>query len=151
LPKRLEKLEERNEVQATIDRLSKPAPAKLLLERVATTLMQYYVADVGAVAARNVAEDYREELKTYPVWAVRRACRWWLSVKNEERRRRPLPGDIAARVLEEMRPVRGAICKVMAFDRGELPEAPPVEISAEDQERRRAFAENLIAPLRRKS
>lgn len=48
-----------------------------------------------------IAEDWHEELCAYPAWAIGKAVRWWISADNPDRRRKPLPGDIADRAKRE--------------------------------------------------
>ena len=65
-----------------------------------------------------IAEDWHEELKRYPGWAIQNACRWWMSVSNGKRRQKPLPGDIAERARKEIGIVRAAEYAVRRFERG---------------------------------
>lgn len=51
---------------------------------------------------REIAADWHEELREYPAWALQKACRWWMSAENKDRRKKPVAGDIAARAKWEM-------------------------------------------------
>lgn len=51
---------------------------------------------------REIAADWHEELREYPAWALQKACRWWMSADNKDRRKKPVAGDIAARARWEM-------------------------------------------------
>lgn len=55
-----------------------------------------------------IAEDWQHELAPYPSWAIGKAVRWWMSSENKDRRRKPLPGDIAERAKSEMGVVKFA-------------------------------------------
>ncbi len=48
-----------------------------------------------------IAEDWYAELKGQPAWAIQAACRWWMGADNPDRRRKPMPGDIAAQAKRE--------------------------------------------------
>lgn len=59
-----------------------------------------------------------------PAWAIQKACRWWMSADNEDRRKKPIAGDIAARAKIEMGAVKLATSALGRFERGGvLPEA----------------------------
>jgi len=64
-----------------------------------------------------IADDWASELSEYPEWALQKAFRWWMSRSNEDRRRKPMPGDISERAHFEMSVVRGARLMAENFDK----------------------------------
>lgn len=88
--------------------LSEPAPQVWISARVAALLSPYYEKDIPHGVRKMEADDWVTELHGYPQWAIERAVRWWKSSKNPDRRKRPMEGDISARVRFEMGPVRAA-------------------------------------------
>lgn len=106
----------RNELAAQANRLSAPAPGDWLAARVASLLSPYYEKDTPQGVRVMEAEDWIASLSGSPRWAVDAAARWWKGAENERRHRRPMEGDIAARVAIEMDAVRAARIKIAAFD-----------------------------------
>ena len=93
---------------ATVEALSEPAAVTWSMARVAALLSPYFDKDTPQGVREIEAEDWAEALAKYPSWAIERACRWWKSADNPNRRKRPLEGDIEDRIRYEMRNVRGA-------------------------------------------
>lgn len=114
---------------AVIAAVSVPAPASWISGRVATLLAHYWTPSMGDALQTAVAEDWLDELEGFPGWALHRACQWWASHDNHDRRRKPLPGDIAARARHEFGAVR------LAEQRNRVPAAalPPKEIISSDR------------------
>lgn len=88
--------------------VSLPADRTWTMMRVAALLTPYYAADVPQSIIAIDAEDWAEALHGYPEWAITKACRWWKGSSNDNRRRKPLEGDIAERCRLEMGIVRVA-------------------------------------------
>lgn len=131
-------------VNATI--LSQPASGQWVMARVAALLMDYYAADVPASIISMAAEDWAEELSQFPQWAITDAVRWWKGEGNPDRRKKPLPGDIAARARLAMGPVIVARAAVDRFDAGKTPFsaiAPPPRKPLDAAERQRIAADVL--------
>lgn len=99
-------------------RLSVAAPSDWLAARVASLLSPYYEKDTPQGVRVMEAEDWVVCLSGSPRWAIDAAARWWKGPENERRHRRPMEGDIAARVAIEMDAVRAARIKIAAFDAG---------------------------------
>lgn len=99
-------LPEMHEVEATVAALSEPANPTWCMARVAALLSPYYDKDTPQAVREIEAEDWLEALAEYPQWAIERAVRWWKSADNDQRRKRPLEGDIAARCRVEMRGIK---------------------------------------------
>ena len=95
-----------------------------LMGRIASLLSTYYISDVPQGIRELEAEDWAEALGGYPEWAVTKACRWWRSADNPNRRKKPLEGDIEARVKAEMGAVRIAELAVRRFDERRAPFDP---------------------------
>lgn len=98
-----EGLPEMAEVEATVAALSEPAESTWLMARVAALLSPYFEKDTPRAVREMEAEDWLDALGEYPQWAIERAVRWWKSADNQDRRKRPMEGDIAARCNAEMR------------------------------------------------
>jgi hypothetical protein len=139
---------ERDLIEANASALSQPASGQWLMARVAALLMDYYAADVPASIVSMAAEDWADELAEFPQWAVTDAVRWWKGESNPDRRKKPMPGDIAARARLAMGPVIVARLAVTRFDNGKKPwqptEAPPRK-PQDAAERQRIAAEVLAA------
>lgn len=65
------------------------------------TLGSYYQGTTDQQQLTNMISLYVNELMSYPDWALKEACIWWVSRQNADRRRKPLPGDISE-VAEQM-------------------------------------------------
>ncbi len=95
----------REEAENMLPALKAPAEPVWMMARVAALLLPYYEKDTPQGVRMIEAEDWAVELAKFPQWAIERSVRWWKSDDNKERRKRPLEGDIAARVKIEMRAV----------------------------------------------
>ncbi len=84
----------------------------------AAVLSQYFASSVPAEMMAAIAEDWHEELRDFPAWALQKAFRWWMGEGNEKRRQKPLPGDIAARARVEMGAVKVAESALRRFRQG---------------------------------
>lgn len=118
-----------------------------IMARVAALLSQYYAADVPAAAVSMMAEDWLEELREYPQWAITNAVRWWKSEANKDRKRRPLEGDISARCKHEMMAISAAEYAVRRYWDGYRPREQPVEREPEMTDDERQAAKKRIADL----
>lgn len=88
--------------------MTAPADLSWTMGRIAALLSGYYDKATPLGIREIEAEDWAEALRDYPQWAIERACRWWKSVDNSKRGKRPVEGDIVARVRKEMDPVLAA-------------------------------------------
>lgn len=95
-------VDELDEIRQGISALTVEARPAWIMARVASLLSQYYAADVPQAAVAMMAEDWLDELREYPQWAITKAVRWWKSADNADRKKRPLEGDISARCKREM-------------------------------------------------
>jgi hypothetical protein len=77
--------------------------------RVAALLSPYYEKDIPQAVRKMEAEDWEQALSGFPQWAIERAVRWWKSADNQDRRKRPMEGDIVARCRVEMNGVPSAV------------------------------------------
>jgi hypothetical protein len=116
------------------------------MARIAALLSPYYEKDVPQAVRVMEAEDWAEALAEYPQWAIQNAVRWWKSEHNQDRRKRPMEGDIAAVCHKEMDAVRAA-----AFILSQ-PLAPPSAPSlprpdAPTAEERRQIAQRTMAEV----
>lgn len=84
--------------------------------RVAALLVPYYNANTPQSIREIEARDWHAALSPYPEWAIERAARWWKGDENDKRGKRPVEGDILARVKFEMSRVRIAQIRVRQFD-----------------------------------
>ena len=141
----------RNELAAQADRLSVPAPGDWIAARVASLLSPYYEKDTPQAVRLMEAEDWVISLSGKPRWAIDAAVRWWKGADNDKRHRRPMEGDIAARVIVEMDAVRAAKVRIAAFDAGSAlpkPADPPrvIMTAAQRAEQAAALGLPVIAP-----
>ena len=112
---------QRNEVATQVSALSKPANPVWILARVAALLNPYYEKHTPQAIREMEAEDWLDALNGTPQWAITAAVRWWFGESNDKRHKRPMQGDIAARVTVEMEAVRVGNLRVQAFDAGRIP------------------------------
>lgn len=112
---------EATQLSRQVTELTTPASRKWISGRVATLLSHYFVSSVPSDVMAAMAEDWINELKTLPPWAIQKACRWWMSNDNPERRKKPLPGDIAAQARRELGPVACAEVALKRFERANAP------------------------------
>lgn len=120
---------ERDALERALGLLSTPAPGKWITGRIASLLAQYYQGDISESMMKAIADDWRHELQDYPAWAIAKAVRWWTGRENQDRRKKPLPGDIADRAQKEMGPLLVAGSAIRRFDAGltALPAPEPSE------------------------
>lgn len=142
LPSLLECQAARDEVEASLPRLTTPAQSDWLMARIAALLHPYYEKDVPQGVRMMEAEDWAVELDGYPRWAVEKAVRWWKSGDNPKRQKRPLEGDISARCRKEMDAVLAAQ-KYLEMPCYEKP-AFVVRVKPEDAAYRKAAAEKIM-------
>lgn len=134
--------------------LSKPAHPAQTMARVLALLSPYYDKDTPQAVREMEADDWAEALGQFPFWAIERACRWWKSDANGDRRKRPLEGDIVGRCKFEMRAVRAAkvhldapIANRQAEDRAPLSEEDKAKMRA----RMADLGGSVLASLRAKA
>jgi hypothetical protein len=99
----------RDNAQRAVKILQVPAQPAWVMARIAALLSPYYEKDVPQAVRVMEAEDWAEALAEYPQWAIQNAVRWWKSEHNQDRRKRPFEGDIAALCRKEMDAVRAAL------------------------------------------
>ncbi len=98
----------KHELETAIAVVSHPAQPEWIMARIASLLNPYYEREAPHAVRVMEAEDWAEALTTFPQWAIDKAVRWWKSADNPNRRKRPMEGDIAARVKIEMDAVNAA-------------------------------------------
>ncbi|AUR03173.1 hypothetical protein PhaeoP72_01188 [Phaeobacter inhibens] len=122
----------RAEVAKILPVLSAPADPAWLMARIGALLLPYYEKDVPQSFREIEAEDWAYSLADAPQWAATAAMRWWKSADNPKRGKRPLEGDIQARIRHEMQAVRATRIALQSPDPVLRPEQPPRErVSAE--------------------
>lgn len=99
-------------LEIAVRNLSQPANDTWVMARIAALLSPYYEKEIPESIRMMEAEDWADALCGLPEWAITKAVRWWKSDKNPKRHKRPLEGDILARVKIEMEAVRAAQIKL---------------------------------------
>jgi len=129
--------------------MTTPADPSWCMARVASLLSPYYDKDTPQAVREMEAEDWLVALGQYPQWAIDRAVRWWKGEGNSNRRKRPMEGDIADRCKVEMRGITAVpkLVEIMA----RKPAAPVRNVSPQDAETRRRFAEQVVGRFRGQS
>ena len=125
---------ERDTLEKAMIHLSTPAPKKWITGRIASLLAQYFQGDISDKMMEAIADDWCHELQEYPAWSIAKAVRWWTGKDNPDRRKKPLPGDIAERAQKELGPLFAAKAAIRNFDSGSIPmieERPRERISKE--------------------
>lgn len=122
--------------------LSEPAHPAKVMARVLALLNPYFDKDTPQAIREIEAEDWAAALAGKPYWAIEKAARWWKSDANPDRRRRPLEGDLVARVKREMDAVSAARIKLASdkIRRGQ-DEQRPQRTEAEMAEMRQRMAD----------
>jgi hypothetical protein len=142
--------EAQKQAAAAVTALSEPAHPAQVMARVLALLSPYFDKDTPQAVREIEADDWAEALGVFPYWAVERACRWWKSDSNGDRRKRPLEGDVVARCKVEMQAVRAASSILDWVNRpvyAVSPEARP-EISDEERQRRSAQIGEVLEGMR---
>lgn len=102
-----------------VEFLSVPAGRKWVLARVMTMMSHYHATRVDEKVMEAMAEDWAQELKAYPAWAISNAVRWWMGRENPRRSFKPVPGEISDRCHIETNAVRAAAIMIdMAVAKG---------------------------------
>jgi hypothetical protein len=136
---------------AAVAPLSKQADPVWIMARVASLLDPYFDKGTPQAIREIEAEDWAEALGGFPKWAIQRACRWWKSDDNGNRRKRPLEGDIAARCKVEMQAVRAAKIHLRQNQEqlgGAVDDRP--RFDAGERQRRSAQIGDVLAAMREK-
>ena len=134
---RLNSKTERDLLQAAVDKFSKPAPKKWIIGRIAALLLQYFQGEISERMMRVIADDWCREMQDFPAWAIAKSVRWWTGRDNPDRRKKPMPGDIAERAQRELGPIFAAKSAIRRFDQGvvlRIEEAPAERMSKERAE-----------------
>ncbi|MCA0961167.1 hypothetical protein [Salipiger bermudensis] len=111
--------------------LSQPCDPVRTMARAAALLEPYYDKGTPQSIREIEMEDWADALDRFPDWAIDRACKWWKSAANPDRRKRPLEGDIEARCKVEMMAVRAAEIRERSGWAGVANEAPRDPVSPE--------------------
>lgn len=102
----------RRKAIASVKALSEPAHPAKVMARVLALLNPYFDKDTPQAIREIEAEDWAAALAGQPYWAIEKAARWWKSDANPDRRKRPLEGDLVARVKREMDAISAARIKL---------------------------------------
>lgn len=144
--------ETRKRAEAAIIALSEPAHPAKIMARVLALLNAYFDKDTPQAVREMEAEDWAHSLRVYPYWAIENAARWWKSDENPDRRKRPMEGDLVARVKRELDAVSAArILLDQPMERRREVEKRPQrteEEMAEMRERVAGVANQVLASMR---
>lgn len=116
------------EIEDALHSLTQPANPVWVMARIAALLLPYYEKDTPQAVREMEAEDWASELDGLPMWAIQKAVRWWKSADNQNRKKRPVEGDIRDRVDIEMSAVRAMQYRL---DRGMSWSAPKPDAQRE--------------------
>lgn len=137
---------ERDAIELAVSKISYPTRPTWTVSKVVPILSMYFVKQDNEQLAKMVGQLWVGELEGYPLWAIDRACAWWVSRKNDRRHRGPLPGDISERCEREMLPIRLGKHLVGKFDRGEFSgemDAKP-ELTEDEKSAMRKETQNML-------
>ena len=87
-----------------------PATESWILDRVNILLANYYDPKISSDTEMGVMAEWCILLKGLPAWALTKACQSWMM--GDDRRKRPLPGDIRDLAEIDTRPSEVAIKRV---------------------------------------
>lgn len=127
---------DRDEINDGIHLLSQPCNGTWLMARVLSLLTPYFTANVPESVRVMEAEDWHAALSDQPQWAIEKAVRWWKSDANQDRRKKPLEGDILAKVKEFTGVLTYGKFMIDRFDAGNV-----ASVAIQAQERVRVTAE----------
>ena len=134
--------------------LSEPAHPAKVMARVLALLNPYFDKDTPQAIREIEAEDWAAALGCQPYWAIEKAARWWKSDENPDRRKRPLEGDLVARVKREMDAVNAArfmlAQDVAPRSQAEKPPRHSEEHRAQMRERMAEIGNKAVAEFRAK-
>lgn len=129
-------------IQNDIEHLTVPCNHAWLMARIASLLHPYYAGSAPQSSIEMMAEDWAIALGKHPKWAIDAAVRWWKSRANMDRKRKPLEGDIEARVFFEMGNISLAKYRLEMFRQGQRPQEPtPIEKRVTPEQRAAILAE----------
>ena len=128
--------------------VEKPATRKWIAGRALTLLSQYFAPNMDETVSAAIADDWCEMLSGYPAWAISNGCRWWMSRENQNKSRRPLPGDIQDATSREMGPIRQAKV-VLGYGVKATGQEQPKEITPEELDHRRAVSAEVLGKWNR--
>lgn len=112
---------ERDQVVTALEVASEPASDAVVGREIVTLLNFYFVAALPPAQSAAVAQIWLNIIGNPPEWALNAACVWWLGPDNPKCEKKPVPGEIAARIKVEMEPLRVA---QIAVDRHDAEMAP---------------------------
>ena len=134
---------------ALCERLELPANSGQVRKRVVALLSQYFVASGSTELISLQSDDWLEELRGLPFWAIDRAAKWWIGRDNPNRGKKPMPGDISERAIKEQRVTRimrwRAERAIVAAKQEQA--APVAELTPAELEQRRKAAAEIMANL----
>lgn len=136
---------DKSEASELIEWLRKPSPRDWLSARIVTLLSHYFISQTDERVAKAAAEDWIEILRVVPPWAVSNACRKYLA--GDDRRRKPMPGDILDLAKKEMWFVASAANSLLERERIAQIEPPSPPLNDDQMERRRAHVAEVMARL----
>lgn len=113
-------------------------PGKTLI-RVTSVLALYFDPDHDPKVKASIREEFVRALAAYPDWAVQRAFDTWTKTGQ----RRPTPSEIVILVERQIKPLTDELAR-RDREAAERREDRP-ELTAEEMERRRAFAAEVMA------
>jgi len=150
LPSLRECPQAKDEARQMLAPLTTPAHPAWLMARIAALLSPYFEKDTPQAVREIEAEDWAHALRDKPQWAVEKAVRWWKSADNPQRRKRPLEGDIAARVRFEMMAVRAAQININANGPAPAPQERVVPLTPEERAERSQSLQEVMAHIEAK-
>lgn len=133
--------QDRDQIAAIVAALPKRTEPERALVRIAALLRQYFQTDTAQSVIEVEAEDWLAEMRDFPDWAIRRACRWWQGADNPNRRRKPMIGDIVEICRNEVALLSMAR---VALTRNDRP-----AIAVQQGDRKRVTAEQAAAIIRK--
>lgn len=106
-------------IEQAIEWLSRPSPRNWLSGKIVSLLSHYFITQTDERVAKAAAEDWIEILQPCPPWAVSNACRAYL--KGQDRRKKPLPGDIYDLAIQQAEFISAANSFLSAHHRSKQP------------------------------
>lgn len=127
-----EKQPSADKLEVVVSGVLRPCEPGPRLAMIAALLSAYFERQQPQEVREIEAQDWSAALAPYPQWVIRRACRWWKSEQNTDRRKRPVEGDIAAlcrSYVNEVRDAQYASVRLMAPRKQAEPEVRQPKVS----------------------
>lgn len=115
--RRIESHDEAVRTRTVLAAIMEPASREWLAGRIATLMVHYFPNPLPPAVVEAMAHDWFRIIGDRPQWAISDGVDWWLGPENKDRKRKPVPGDIAESADRFTVPMRAAQTMLKLWDR----------------------------------